>query len=126
MAPFDTLTPYHTETQTYLPFTTHSHSDSDERALYEHFMKHMQNVPHNRLEIRILSTIHFTADTFGYSDAYVARILVDCGLRAPRMAFPQDFLSFADNSLKRSRFEQNSPSRSLTELQNHWIKIGEQ
>ncbi len=61
----------------------------------------------------------------GHSDAHIAKILVDMGLRAPRMAFPVDFLEFADASLMRSGWEVGGPTAALLDLKAHWDGIGE-
>lgn len=99
--------------------------ETDERAFYGWFVKHLRDVPNSRIEIKILSAIQFTADALGYSDAHIAKSLVDMGLRAPRMAFPSDFLSFADSCLLRSGWEVGGPSASLLALKKHWDAIGE-
>lgn len=109
-----------------LPLPPASISDAEtEIDVYARFMRHLRHVPNNRIEIKILSAIQFTADMTDHSDAHVAKILVDFGLRAPRMAFPADFLRFADHSLLRSAFQVGGPSKSLLELQDHWHEVGE-
>jgi hypothetical protein len=77
------------------------------------------------MEIKILSSIQFTADMLDYSDAQVAKILVDMGLRAPRLAFPADFLKYADTSLSRTGWQTGSLPESLRALKKHWDLIGE-
>jgi hypothetical protein len=54
------------------------------------------------------------------SDAYVARVLVDMGLLAPRLAFPGDFLDhvFASGRLY-------GASVRYAALVRHWKDIGE-
>lgn len=96
-----------------------------EMEVYARFMRHLRHIPNSRTEIKILSAIQFTADMMDYGDAVVARILADLGLRAPRMAFPADFLKFADQSFMRSNFEVGGPNAALLELKDHWDKIGE-
>jgi hypothetical protein len=63
-----------------------------ELEVFGHFIGHLRQVPNSRLEIKILSSIHFTADILDTSDALIAKTLVDLGLRAPRKAFPISFL----------------------------------
>lgn len=99
--------------------------DRAEMDVYARFMRHLRHVPCSRMEIKILSAIQFTADMTDHSDAAVARILVDLGLRAPRLAFPADFLRFADQSFMRSPRDVGGPSASLRELKVHWETIGE-
>lgn len=77
------------------------------------------------MEIKILSAMQFTADMMGYSDAHIAKILVDCGLRAARIAFPADFLDHADQSLQRTGWEVGAPDAALNALKGYWDDIGE-
>lgn len=99
--------------------------DSAEMETYARFMRHLRHVPNSRNEIKILSAIQFTADMQGLSDAHVAKILIDLGLRAPRVAFPAEFLSYADQALMRERWALGGPSSGLLELQSFWSSIGE-
>src|SRR5690606_29181979 len=54
--------------------------DGIETEIFARFMRHMRNVPNSRTEIKVLSSIQFTADMMDMSDALVAKILVDMGL----------------------------------------------
>lgn len=108
-----------------LPFVPETIADETDAVALRRFMQHLQHVPNNRVEIRILSSIQFTADMLDYSDAHIARILVDMGLRAPRMAFPATFLDFADNALMRSGWDVGGPSPALLDLKLYWDRIGE-
>ncbi len=99
--------------------------EQDDLLIYERFMRHLRNIPTSRTEIKVLSAIQFTADMLGQSDAHVANTLVDFGLRAPRMAFPADFLKFADQALMRNGWEVGGPSIALKELKVWWNKNGE-
>jgi len=54
----------------------------EDMAVYARFMRHLRHVPNSRMEIKVLSAMQFTADMMGYSDAHIAKILIDCGLRA--------------------------------------------
>lgn len=92
----------------------------DDIEIYARFMRYLRHVPSSRIEIKILSSIQFTADMMAYSDAHVAKLLVDMGLRAPRMAFPADFLHFADASLMRKGWEIGGPTSSLHALKEYW------
>jgi hypothetical protein len=106
----------------YPPVFTDGENDAE---MYARFMRHLRHVPTSRLEIKILSAIQFTADMLGRSDAEIAKALVDLGLRAPRMAFPADFLKFADRALVRTGWDVGGASPSLQELKAHWDEIGE-
>jgi hypothetical protein len=96
-----------------------------EMDIYSRFMRHLRHVPNSRTEIKVLSAIQFTSDMLDCSDAHISKVLVDLGLRAPRMAFPADFLSFVHASLMRSGWEVGGPSPSLIELKAFWDRIGE-
>jgi hypothetical protein len=98
---------------------------SEDVEIYERFMRHLRNVPTSRIEIKILSAIQFTADFVGHSDAHVAKALVEFGLRAPRMAFPAEFLKYADMALMRTGWEVGGPSAALKELKLFWDTKGE-
>ena len=108
-----------------LPVPSLDISEKDAQAVYAKFMRHLRHVPNSRMEIKVLSAIQFTADMLGFSDAHVSKVLVDLGLRAPRMAFPAEFLRFADNALMRSGWEVGGPSQPLVDLKRHWDQIGE-
>ncbi len=96
-----------------------------ELEIYARFMRHLRHVPNSRMEIKVLSSIQFTADMMDIGDALVAKTLVDMGLRAPRRAFPAAFLEHADAAIIRSGWEVGGPSNAVVELKNHWDKIGE-
>lgn len=96
-----------------------------ELEIYARFMRHLRHVPNSREEIKILSSIQFTADMLDIADALVAKTLVDMGLRAPRKAFPASYLDHADAALLRTGWEVGGPSEALIDLKNHWDKIGE-
>lgn len=96
-----------------------------EMEIYARFMRHLRHVPSNRPEIKILSSIQFTADMMDIGDALVAKTLVDLGLRAPRKAFPLAFIDFVDKSLQRTSWEFGAPVTSVVVLQQFWKNIGE-
>ncbi len=93
--------------------------------VYARFMRHLRGVPNNRMEVKILSAIQFTANMMNYSDAQICKMLVDMGLRAGRMALPADYLDFADASLMRSGWDIGGPSKGLMALKSFWDDIGE-
>ena len=108
-----------------LPLPPHLTAEGDDMAVYARFMRHLRNVPNSRMDIKVLSAIQFTADLLGHSDAHVAKLLVDLGLRAPRMAFPADFLKYADQAIMRSGWEVGAPSHGILALKSHWDRTGE-
>lgn len=96
-----------------------------EMEVYARFMRHLRAVPNSRMEIKIFSAIQFTADLMDVSDALVAKTLVDCGLKAPRKAFPVSFLDFVDKSMMRTSWDAGSPPVSVMKLRDFWDRIGE-
>lgn len=96
-----------------------------EMDVYARFMRHLRSVPSSREEIRVLSSIQFVADMMVLSDALVAKMLVDMGLRAPRVSFPETYLEHADQALMRDVHEIGSANEALRDLKSHWDKIGE-
>lgn len=99
--------------------------EGGEMGVYAKFMQHLRHVPNSRMEIKVLSAIQFTADMMDYSDAHIAKILVELGLRAPRMAFPAEFLTFVDQSLMRGGWDVGGPTPALYALQDCWNVHGE-
>lgn len=100
--------------------------NANDKEIVQIFMQSQRDVPHAREEAKILSAIYKTADLVGTSDAYIAKILVDFGLRAPRLAFPADFLDHIDNTMIRSEQAGFSLlSKSYKKLINYWTAIGE-
>ena len=73
-----------------------------EMDVYVRFMRHMRNAPTERQTLKILSSIQFVADMLNCSDAHIAKVLVDFGLRAPREAFPAAYLNFVGQAMRRT------------------------
>ena len=96
-----------------------------EMEIYARFMRHLRHVPCSRDEVKVLSSIQFTADMMDISDALVSKTLVDLGLRAPRSAFPTSFLDFIDKGLRRRSWEFGSPPEAVAHISQHWQAIGE-
>lgn len=96
-----------------------------ELEIYARFMRHLRHVPNSRMEIKVLSSIQFTADMMDLNDALVAKTLVDMGLRAPRRGLPVAFLDHVDAAVMRTGWEVGGPSASVIDLKNHWDAIGE-
>ena len=108
-----------------LPFPPSDMTAAYEMEVYARFMRHLRVVPTSRPEIRILAAMQFAADMMDIQDADIASVLVALGLRAPRLAFPETYLEFADNALMRDAHEIGSADSHLRDLQSHWHKIGE-
>ena len=96
-----------------------------EMDVYARFMRHLRHVANSREDIKVLSAIQFVADMMDAQDDEIARVLVDQGLRAPRVSFPANYLEFADNALMRDDWEAGAASTSLKDLRDHWGRIGE-
>lgn len=107
-----------------LPLPPEGTSDF-EMEVYAKFMRHLRCVPNSRAEIKILSSISFTADMMVTSDEHVAKVLVEAGLRAPRSAFPQGFLAHIDQSFMREGHSIGAASEDYISLGAHWRKHGE-
>lgn len=106
-----------------LPQAPQANDRPEEYDVYRKFMGHLRHVPVSRMEIKILSAIQFTADMVDLSDAHVAKMLVEMGLRAPRLAFPMEFLDYADAALMRSGWRVGAPSEALIALQSLWFSM---
>ncbi|MBL8638085.1 MAG: hypothetical protein JNN09_06275 [Alphaproteobacteria bacterium] len=108
-----------------LPMPPLSREARYEMDVYARFMRHLRCVPSSRMEIKVLSAVQYVADMMDAADGEIAKTLVDLGLRAPRMAFPVEYIDFVDNALMREDWEVGSASASIKELQAHWGRIGE-
>ncbi len=108
-----------------LPPEHPTESDKVEMDMYARFMRHVRTVPTSREDIRVLSTIQFVADMMVFDDAYVAKVLVDLGLRAPRVSFPERYLEFVDAAMMREVTEIGSANPAMWDLKRHWDDIGE-
>lgn len=99
-----------------------------EHAVYSTFIRNLHHVPNSKMEIKILTSIQYAADQTNSSDAYVAKMLVDMGLRADRIAFPQSFIDHVENTVKRSRaegFGLNAAYKTLFDAWSHGRQMKE-
>jgi hypothetical protein len=121
------FSPFHIDTnRVSLPLPPENTEESKfEMEVYARFMKHLRHVPNSGVDIKILSSIQFTADMMNTGDALAAKTLVDLGLLASRKAFPVAFLDFVDKSVARRAWEYGSPPLSILALKEHWDRIGE-
>lgn len=109
-----------------LPHLDLSEAQPEDKEIYLRFMGHLRHVPVSRMEIKILSSIQFTADIMNSSDAHIAKTLVEMGLRAPRIAFPVAFLDYIDHALLRKGWHIGTPSIAMTELKEIWRDMASQ
>jgi hypothetical protein len=94
-----------------------------EMEIYARFMRYLRHAPGNSMDMKILSAIQFTADMLDHSDAFVAKILVDHGLRASRKAFPESYIEHIDQSMKRCAWTIGGPSFPARSLQRYWAGL---
>ena len=108
-----------------LPLPPEGTTIETEMEIYARFMRSFRDHKNSNSIARVYTAIRFTADITLHSDAYVAKVLVDLGLRARRGAFPVAYLEFVDRSLMRSRFEAGGATLQSLSLQSFWDEIGE-
>ena len=90
-----------------------------------YFYQCLREATHSRPDVCVLQAIQRTADITMNSDAYVAKILVEKGLRAPRMAFPGEYLDHVITALARHPHHMGSASETDRDLYAHWLSIGD-
>lgn len=108
-----------------LPVPAMHTTSNEEMEIYARFMRHLRYVPNSRMEIKVLSSIHYVADMMRISDSEVTRVLIDMGLRTPRAALPDDYIEHIDNALMRDEWELGAANASIRSLRDHWVMIGE-
>lgn len=105
-----------------LPCGEDARENSFNAEVFKRFISHLSHVPISRAEIKVLSSIQFTADMLDLSDAHVSKILVELGLRAPRIAFPMEFLEYSDAAVMRQGWNVGAPSKAMMELRQYWLR----
>jgi hypothetical protein len=113
------------DTKIVLPLPPEDRQAHSEMEIYSRFMRYLRLSPSHEAEVKILSSIQFTADLLDIGEALVSKTLVDLGLRATRKAFPTEYLNHVDDSLLRSGWDVGGPTAGIAELKAHWDKIGE-
>jgi len=94
-----------------------------EMDIYARFMRHLRLISHDQEEIKILTSIQFVSDMTASSEAHVSKVLVDYGLRAPRSAFPSDYLDYVDAAILKQRTVYGAPSDGKKNLVEYWKHI---
>ena len=92
---------------------------------YMTFMHHMNRAAGPGLDQRILSAISYTAKATDNSTAHISQLLVEMGLRAPKAAFPGDFISHITERLGRDAWMLGAPTANQMDLARIWQKTPE-
>lgn len=101
-------------------------ADSGNRyMIISHFFRCLRDAQHVRADVSILQSIQRTADITDNNDAYVAKVLVEAGLRAPRMAFPGEYLDHVTTALSRTSTQMGAANDADKDLHAHWMAIGD-
>ena len=108
----------------YAPSTAGDDFGNKQRIVAQ-FYQCLREARHNRPDVCVLLAIQRTADVTMNSDAYVAKTLVERGLRAPRMAFPGEYLDHIVTALARHPHHMGSASETDRDLYAHWLSIGD-
>ena len=87
---------------------------------YQCFIRHMNNTPFPDDADKVADAIDRTANDTDSSPAYVARLLVGQGLRAPKSSFPDDFIYYVDGHIKRHNTPMSPVNDDIAELVNGW------
>lgn len=91
-----------------------------EMAVYARFMRHLRHGGRKNETVKVLEAIRFVADLMDHSDAHIAKVLTELGMRAPRAAYPQAFLDFADHAMVCSVWQLGAADSDLKALHNYW------
>lgn len=87
---------------------------------YQCFIRHMNNTPFPDDTDKVADAICRTANDTDSSPAYVARLLVGQGLRAPKASFPDDFVYYVDGHIKRHNTPMSPINGDIADLVNGW------
>ena len=106
--------------------TAHHPGDAlNRQTIISHFFQCLRDAKHSRPDVCILLAIQRTADATANSDAYVAKVLVEAGLRAPRMSFPGEYLDYVTQALIRHPHHMGAATVHDKDLYAHWASIGD-
>ena len=102
-------------------------TDANSREIIHIFNHGLVTFEDLKDELRVLKSIYRAADLTGNSDALVSKILVDHGLKAPRRAFPDDFLEHIDTiAMMEAKTIFSGLSESYNRLIQFWNAIGDE
>lgn len=91
----------------------------DSRCCYS-FHRFMKLVDQRNENLAIYQAIQLTAQETGYSDMYIAKTLVEHGLKAPKEAFPESFSSFLKEKTELNPWAAGSMSYAQNKLAKFW------
>lgn len=69
---------------------------------------------------RVLKAIGLTSEEVGFSPVYVARILVEHGLRAPKPSFPHGFIDFVESKSGMDPWAAGAMTYAQNKLAKFW------
>lgn len=96
---------------------------ADEMDIYVRFMRQVRTSAYTKAEHKIFSGIQVAGAATHRDDAHVAMMLIDLGLRAPRGAFPAEFLCRIDAAITRAGQVESALSTAVADLLEHWQRI---
>ena len=117
----------HTDIHLPLPPCVDGNLDSQkfEMAVYARFMRHLRYSERACEAVKVLEAIRFVADLMDHSEAHIAKVLTDLGLRAPRAAYPAAYLDFADNAMACGAWQLGAADADLKALHDFWARNAE-
>lgn len=100
-------------------------ADHPNFAFCQTFVHAMNSQPRTMATaMRVFAAIDIAAERMETSPAHISRVLVDCGLRAPRAAFPSDFLDFVDRCpVPRTSVQRAALGTGVIELKEFWDNL---
>ncbi len=96
-----------------------------EMEVYVRFMRSIRHISNTRQNMDVLMAIQFVAEMMQIPNMQVSKILVDLGLRAPRMAFPEPYLQLIDQLAMREIHDIGYANHALRDLRHYWQAIRE-
>ena len=96
-----------------------------EMEVYVRFMRCIRQMTNAQQNMSVLTSIQFVADMMQSPNMQISKVLVDLGLRAPRMAFPESYLEFIDKLAMREIHDIGYSNHALRDLRHHWQAIRE-
>lgn len=87
---------------------------------YPVFLKSLREIGREIKSDTIRKAIKITAETMHISPEAASRYLVELGIRAPRSAFPRDFVRHIETRKDRSVMEQDSLTSAQRDLVSLW------